>query len=177
MNRTGAVSVVRKILTAVYTLAAVLLQCSVFPRLRLLGAIPEITLCVIVCVSCFEDAGYCSVLAVCAGFVLDTLGSDRFTLSPLLFLLAAAFSIFIRERLWLHRSMLCLISASAAFALGGLKTFILLITRGAPAGPVLLHSVLPQILYGFIVFFPVFLLTWLHHRVFRGRSEQEYRSA
>ena len=92
MNRTGAVSVVRKILTAVYTLAAVLLQCSVFPHLRLFGAIPELTLCVIVCVSCWEDEKFSCILAVCAGFLLDTVGSDKFTLSPLMFLLSSCAS-------------------------------------------------------------------------------------
>lgn len=177
MNRPSAASVVRMILTSIYTLIAVLLQCSVFPRLRLLGAIPEVTFCVVVCCACLEDPRFSCVLAVCAGFVLDTLGSDRYTLSPLLFLLAAAFAVFIKERVYLNGFVKCFAAGSAALLGGALKTFLILIIRGAPAGSVLTHTAIPQFIYGLLILLPVCLLALLHHKTFRPRAEREYRSA
>ena len=43
-----AVNVIRMILSGVYIAAAVLLQCSVFPHIRFLSAIPEVVLCAVV---------------------------------------------------------------------------------------------------------------------------------
>ena len=177
MKKTGVRKIAGMILSAVYTVIAVLLQCSVFPRLRLLGAIPEITLCVTVCVACFEDARFSCVLAVCAGFLLDTVGSDRYTLSPFLFLLAAAFTILLRERINFNKALPCAIAGLTALTAGAVKTTLILAFNGAPVGAVIAKTVLPQLLYGVIVFIPVFLLAALHNRIFQGKADQEYRFA
>ncbi|MBP5207006.1 MAG: hypothetical protein J6330_00945 [Clostridia bacterium] len=170
-----AVNVIRPALTAVYTVAAVLLQCSVFPHIRFLGAIPEITLCVIVCDSCFENEKFSCVLAVCAGFLLDTLGGDGLTLSPLFFLLAAAFSIFLSRRVYFSKVLPAAASGLAALLTGAAKTAVILSLRGAPFGAAVINSAMPQFVYGVIVFVPVFLLTLLHHRIFRDKEREGRR--
>ncbi len=168
MQKKNAAAVMRMILTAVYTAAAVLLQCSVFPHLRLFGAIPELTLCVIVCVSCWEDEKFSCILAVCAGFLLDTVGSDKFTLSPLMFLLSACVSILLAKRVFAGKLIPAVISGGAALAAGAVKTTLILAAKGAPVNAAILHTALPQLLYGAIVFIPVFLLSVLHFRIFRN---------
>lgn len=165
-------AVARMILTAVYTFAAVIMQCSMFPHLRLFGVIPELVLCVIVCVSCFENEKFCCVLAVCAGFLLDTAGGDLYTFSPVIFLLAACLSIVISKRVFSRKLIPASISAAAALTAGAAKTYIILLGSGAPALPALLNTALPQLLYGAIIFMPVFLLTALHHRIFREKNDQ-----
>ena len=171
-----AVNVIRMILSGVYIAAAVLLQCSVFPHIRFLSAIPEVVLCAVVCVSCFENERFACVAAVCAGFVLDTVGGDPLTLSPLLFLLAASFSVFISRRVYFNRFLPCAACALASLFAGAVKTAVILAVRGAPVGSAVTGSALPQFLYGLIVFIPVYLLTALHHRIFRD-GEREGRRA
>jgi rod shape-determining protein MreD len=172
MSRPGFPAILRMTLTAIYTFIAVLIQCSVFPHLRIFGVIPEFTLMVIVCVACREDEKFTSVLAVCAGFLLDTVGSGGFTLSPLLFLLAAAVSIAIKDA-FRNKFAPSLISEAAALTAGAVKTLVLLCIKGAPFAAALAGTVLPQMLYGAIVFFPAYLLTALHYTVFRKSLAQK----
>ena len=168
MRRYNAAAVTRMILTAIYTAAAVLLQCSVFPHLRLFGAIPELTLCVIVCVSCWEDEKFSCILAVCAGFLLDTVGADKFTLSPRMFLLASCVSIILAKRVFSDKLIPAAISGGAALTAGAVKTALILAGKGAPVYAAILKTALPQLLYGAIILLPVFLLSALHFRIFKN---------
>lgn len=163
------------ILTAIYLFAAVLLQCSVFPHLRLLGAIPELTLCAVVCVSCYEDERFACVSAVAAGFLLDTVGADKFTLSPVLFLLAACLSVILSKRMFTVKIIPAAISGAAALTVGAVKTTLILVSKGAPLSAVIVKTALPQLLYGFIVFIFVFLLTALHYRIFKNSFDKKTR--
>ena len=171
MRRVNVAAVVRMVLTSVYTFIAVLLQCSVFPHLRLLGVIPEITLCVIVCVSCCEDERFSCILAAASGFVLDTAGADRFTLSPFMFLAAACVSIILSRRVFSGKVLPAVISGAAALTAGAVKTTLILVSKGAPLTAVIPKTALPQLLYGAIVFIPVFFLCMLHYRIFKNSFE------
>ena len=168
MQRSNAAAIVRMILTAIYTAAAVLLQCSVFPHLRFFGAIPELTLCVIVCVSCREGEKFSCILAVSAGFLLDTVGADKFTLSPLLFLAAACVSIILSKRVFAGKLIPAAISGGAALTAGAIRTTLILVGKGAPLYAVLLKTALPQFAYGAMILLPVFLLSALHYRIFKN---------
>ena len=156
------------ILTSLYVFIAVIAQCSVFPHLRLFGVIPELTLCAVVCVACYEDERVSCIIAVCAGFLLDTVGGDRFTFSPFLFLLAAALSIVLSKHVFGRKILPALISGAAALTFGALKTAVILALSGAPFGSVIIKTALPQLLYGMILLLPVFLLTSLHYRIFKN---------
>lgn len=177
MRRTGFTAILRMVLTSLYTFIAVLLQCSVFPHLRLFGAIPELTLCVIVCVACREDEKFACILAVSAGFLLDTVGADKFTLSPLLFLAAACVSIFLSKHVFSGYLIPAVISGGAALTVGAVKTTLILTGKGAAFSSVIVKTALPQLLYGIIVFIPVFLLCALHYRVFRNSFDMERKRA
>ena len=177
MRRINVAAVARMALTALYTFIAVLMQCSVFPHLRLLGVIPEFTLCVIVCVSCYEDERFCCVLAAVSGFLLDTVGADKFTLSPFMFLAAACVSIILSKRVFSGRILPPVISGAAALTAGAVKTTLILVSKGAALPAVILKTALPQLLYGAIVFVPVFFLTMLHYRIFRNSFEASRKRA
>lgn len=163
------------ILTTVYTLIAVLMQCSVFPHLRFFGAIPEITLCVIVCVSLWEDEKFCCILAVAAGFVLDAVGADSFTLSPVFFLAAACVSIILSKNVFSGKVIPALISGAAALTAGAVKTSLILVGKGAVLQSVMLKTALPQFLYGALILVFVFLFFKLHFRVFKNSFENVKR--
>ena len=171
MRRTGFAAVLRIILTSIYAVVAVIMQCSVFPHLRLFGMIPEFALCAVVCIACFEDEKVSCILAVCAGFLLDTMGGGTFTLSPLLFLIAAALSVFLSKYVFNRSFLSAVISGTAALTVGAVKTSVILIISGAPFLPVLVKTALPQFLYGMILLLPVYLLAALHYRIFKNSFE------
>lgn len=175
MQRVSFAAVLRVILTSVYAALSVILQCSVFPHLRLFGVIPELTLCAVVCIACYEDERVSCVIAVCAGFLLDTVGGDRFTLSPFLFLLAAALSIVLSRLVFRKKILPALISGAAALTVGALKTAVILAASGAAFGSALVKTTLPQLLYGAVILLPVFLLTALHYRIFRYGRESKLK--
>ena len=174
MQRPGFSTVLRILLTSVYVMAAVIMQCSVFPHLRFFGMIPEFTLCVIVCVSCFEDEKVSCIIAVCAGFLLDTAGGGTFTLSPVLFLLAAGLSILLSKHVFARTFLPAVLSGTAALTVGAAKTALILVISGAPLAPVLLKTALPQFIYGMILLLPVYLLSALHYRIFRNSFESRH---
>ena len=173
MQRVSFSVVLRMILTTVYTFAAVLMQCSVFPYLRFHGAIPEVVLCAVVCVACFEKPGFSCILAVCAGFLLDTAGADKMTLSPLLFLSAACLSIILSGNVYSNKIIPAVISGSAALTLGGVRTALMLVHAGAPLSAVMVRTVLPQTAYGAVIFVLVFAVFSLHYRIFRDKDEKK----
>lgn len=166
MHRISAKSVIRVVLTSIFTLAAILMQCSVFPHLRLFGAIPEITVCVLVCTACYENVRFSCILAVAAGFVLDTLGGDGVTVSPVIFLLAVLFTVFLSRRLLGKTFAACALSALAALFAGAVKSVVMLLYKGAsPFRTIVLKTALPQLLYGGIVFIIVFFIAKLYYRL------------
>ncbi len=173
MQRVSFAAVLRVILTFLYVALSVILQCSVFPYLRLFGVIPEFTLCAIVCVACCEDERVSCILAVCAGFLLDTVGGDKYTLSPFLFLLAAALSIILSKNVFSKKILPALISGVTALTVGALKTTLILVISGAPFIPALIKTALPQFVYGMILLLPVFLLTALHYRIFKNSLQSK----
>ena len=160
----------RIILCALYLTAAALIQCSVFPHIKMLGVIPDFALCAVVCVSCFEEKRVCCILAVYTGFILDTAGLAKYMISPLLFLLAAVFAMVLSEKLPSLR-FLC---AAAALLSGSLiSSFFcaaVLSANGAAFSEAVAFSALPQLLYSVTVFIPVWLLSKLHYTVFKNEK-------
>ena len=161
-------AVLRVIITSIFVFASVIAQCSIFPHLRFFGAIPELTLCSVICVACYENERVSCITAVCAGFLLDTVGGDRFTFSPFLFLLAAALSILLSKHVFRRKILPALICGTTALTLGALKTAVILALSGAPFGAALLKTALPQFIYGMILLLPVFLLTALRYGIFKN---------
>lgn len=162
----------RIILCALYLAAAALMQCSLFPHFRLYGAVPDLVLCAIAAVACYEEYPVTCVYAVGAGFLLDTLGNMPFTVSPLLFLITAAIAMAISNKLPRHKIVSALIAALAGVACSCAVTAAILVGKGANAAAVTVHTALPQALYGVIVFVPVYLLTKLHYRIFGVKNEK-----
>ena len=160
----------RIILTSLYLFIAALMQCSVFPHIRLLGAIPDFALCAVVSVSCFEEKRVLCVLAVAAGFLLDLAGGSAYVVSPVLFLLLGAAASAAVDKFPSLRSVCALAVMLAGSALSSVFSAVILSVRGAPFGDAVLHTALPQLLYSAIVFVPVYLLTKLHYTVFKNEK-------
>lgn len=154
-------------LSSLYLLIAILLQCGLFPYFRLFGAVPCVVLCAVVCISVFEDERASCIMALAAGFLLDTVGGGSFTYSPLTFLLAASVSILFSRRLFRGRFLPAAASAAIAIICDSAINVALLLFSGAePFIKIAVGTGLPQILYGCLVFLPVWLLTLLHYKIF-----------
>ena len=170
MQKAAVYRYARIILCAVYLTAAALIQCSVFPHIRLLGVIPDIALCAVAAVACFEEPRVSCVFAVYTGFLLDVAGGAPYMISPVLFLLAAVISLAIRDRLPSMR----LLSASAAALFCTLINCAvcaaILASKGAGLYEAALHTALPELLYSAIVFIPVYLLSKLHYTIFKNEK-------
>ena len=170
MKKAAVYRFARIILTAIYLFAAALMQCSVFPHIRLLSVIPDFALCAVVCVSCFEEKRVFTVLAVAVGFLLDIAGAATYVISPVLFLLSAVIACVMSEK---FPSLRLLSAAAGTFFGSALSSVIcaaILKTKGAPFFEAVLCTALPQLLYTAIVFAPVYLLTKLHYTVFRNEK-------
>ena len=170
MQKAALYRYARIILSAIYLTAAALIQCSVFPHIRLLGVIPDFALCAVACVSCFEEKRVSCVFAVSVGFLLDVAGGAVYVFSPAVFLLVCAVALIIRDRLPTPR----VVSAASAVLTGalitGVITAVILSAKGAPFSEAFIHTSLPEILYTAIVFFPTYLLTKLHYTVFKNEK-------
>ena len=160
----------RIILCALYLTAAALIQCSVFPHIKMLGVVPDFALCAVACVSCFEEKRVCCILAVAAGFLLDTAGYARYMISPVLFLLSAVLAIVLSEK---FPSLRFLSAAAASFSgalISGFFCAAILAKNGAAFHEAVAFTALPQLLYSMTVFIPVYLLVKLHYTVFKNEK-------
>lgn len=169
MRKSNVKAAARVVLTSLYILIAVFLQTGLFPYFTLLGAVPNLVLCAVVCVSIFENERVSCITALLAGFLLDTVGGGA-TLSPLLFVLAASCSIFFSRKVLRPGITSAMLSAAAALAADALITALIIVVtqNGASFPSALLRSSLPGALYSAIVFFPTYLLTRLHYRIFKA---------
>lgn len=170
MQKAAVYRYARIILCAVYLTAAALIQCSVFPHIRLLGVIPDIALCAVAAVACHEEMRVSCVFAVYTGFLLDVAGGAPYMISPVLFLLAAVISIAFSHKFPSLKLTSALIAASFCETINCVFCAVILAAKGAPFAEAVLHTSLPQFLYTALVFIPVYLLVKLHYTVFKNEK-------
>lgn len=72
----------RLLIYGALTLLLCVAQCSFFASLHILPATPDLVLGLVVCVLLFDSPKAASVVSLCAGTLLDALGTSGFFLSP-----------------------------------------------------------------------------------------------
>lgn len=148
----------------VFLLLVAALQTSLFSRIRLFGAVPDVMLCAVLCISYFCGRYTGGIVGIAAGFLTEALSSTGISLLPFCYFLLGYFVghyarvvspkrftnyVFFLAAALLYRSAVTVLSASLSYALFNLPQL-------------LLHAVLPELLYtaiaGCILYAPVKLL-------------------
>lgn len=148
----------------IFLLLAVTLQTSLFSRMRLFGAVPDMMLCAVLCISYFCGRYTGGIVGIAAGFLTDALGSTGISLLPFCYFLLGYFVghyargvspkrftnyVFFLAASLMYRAAVTVVSASLSYEFLNLPQL-------------LLHAVLPELLYtaivGCILYAPVKLL-------------------
>ncbi len=134
-------------------LLVAVLQTSLFPRMRLLGAIPDLALCAVLCISYFCGRYTGGIVGIVAGFLVEALGSVGISLLPLCYFILGYLAgyyaravnpkrftnyVFYLAAALVYRATVTVAAASLSYEFLHLPQL-------------LLHSVLPEMLYTAIV--------------------------
>lgn len=170
MKKAAVYRYARIILCAVYLAAAALIQCSVFPHIRMFGVIPDFALCAASAVSCYEENRVSCVLAAVTGFLLDIAGGAPYMISPALFLLASVIALAFSRKFPTLRFFSAATAALVCELISCAVCTVILSTKGAAFSDALAYTALPQLLYTVTVFIPAYLLVKLHYTVFKNEK-------
>ncbi len=75
------------ILLAVTLILVATLQVSLFSRFRLLGAVPDLMICTVLCFAYFDGLHTGAIAGIAGGFLIEAIGSTGVILLPLFYLL------------------------------------------------------------------------------------------
>ncbi len=67
------------------------IQVCIFPRFKFLGTVADAMLCTVVIVAFFSNEKEASIFGLCAGIVIEAMGSTGISLLPLIYFLTAYF--------------------------------------------------------------------------------------
>ncbi len=161
--QTRARSVRYTLLVSLLLIVMAVLQVTVFSRYRLLGAVPDLMICTVLCLSFFCGRYVGAVSGIGAGFLIEAIGSHGITLLPLCYFLIgylighyAKGSVrrsFLAYLPYLATVLLLRMAITYFYACINYKTIHLL--------QILLQSVLPELLVtaiaGCVIYFPMLL--------------------
>ena len=71
---------------AVLLLVGAVLQTSVFGKLTYIGAVPDIMLCIVLCISYFNGRHNGAITGLAAGALIETMASSGIVLLPLFYM-------------------------------------------------------------------------------------------
>ena len=72
---------------ALLILAGALLQTSAFGRLTHIGAVPDIMLCIVLCIAYFNGRHHGAITGIAAGALIETMASSGVVLLPLFYMI------------------------------------------------------------------------------------------
>ena len=149
-----------------------LLQCSFFPELSFLPAIPNLTLGALVTVSLFDTRETALISAIASGFLLDTLGSSGLSLTPLFFLLIAAVFSGMAKKILPSFITYAVLMLPASFC-GALYTLLMLKINGgtAPLGGLITSTLLPELILTLVFSLPLCIPAKLISRFVDAKSK------
>ena len=84
--QTRSVAVRYIVLIGLLLVAAAVLQVSFFSRFRLFGAVPDLMICTVLCLSFFSGRYTGAITGIAGGFLIEAIGSSGLTLLPLFYL-------------------------------------------------------------------------------------------
>ena len=152
-------------------------QTTVCPRFRFFGAVPDITLGLLICLAVVEGEYLTAALAVTAGFVLESLGGGAISYMPVFFFVSVCFTFWFTQKVLGKKWWTMLLTALIVFAAEGLITAILVRIRFPEASffAALLHTSLPQLLYSEFSFVFIYIFVRLYDFIFREHHRRAGR--
>ena len=158
-NRSAVIRYV--ICTVLLLLLAAVLQVTLLSKFRLLGVLPDLMLCTVVCVAFFCGRYMGAITGIAGGFLIYALGSPGITLLPLVYFLCGYITGHYAKSVGEvgYLSFVGYISASAAIrvVVSGICSF--LEHSDLRFFHLLLHTLLPEFLLtlilGLILYFPL----------------------
>lgn len=136
-------------------------QTSLFPSIRILGATPDLALCTVLCISYFCGRYTGGIVGIVAGFLVEALGSVGISLLPLCYFIFGYFAGYYARAVNPKRFTNYLFYLAAALVFRAAVTVAAASLNYAILNlpQLLLHSVMPELLYtaivGCILYFPM----------------------
>ena len=152
-------------------------QTTFCPRFRFFGAVPNITLGLLICLSVVEGEYLSAALSVTAGFVLDALGGGSISYMPIFFLAAVSFTFFFTQKVLGKKWWMVLICGVIVFLADALITACLVLIRypGTNFFTAFYHTSLPQLLYSEFSLIFIYGFVRLYDRIFREHHRRAGR--
>lgn len=157
-----------------YTLASgcllvllAVLQVSFFSRFRVLGAAPDLMIVAVLGIAYFSGPYAGAINGIAAGFLIEAIGSSGITLLPLCYLLCGYLvGYYARSNPKTYPTYLIYLGVTLLYRAVITVLYASLTYRDLRLPPVLLYSVLPELLLtaiaGLVIFFPMRLFCgWL----------------
>ena len=148
---------------ALLILVGAILQTSAFGRLTHIGAVPDIMLCIVLCISYFNGRYHGAIVGIAAGALIETMASSGIVLLPLFYMifgyLAGHYARAIQPKRFIPYLFYLMF---ALFLRAGLTIlYACLIYQNIHLLQILLHAVLPEMLAtaiaGICLYFPLML--------------------
>ena len=152
----------RLLIYSALTLLLCVTQCSFFSSLHILPATPDLVLGLVVCVLLFDSPKAATVVALCAGALLDALGTSGFFLSPVYYFVICLI-LFLPASKMLPRFVSLCVLLLPSLAIRALFTLLCMTLHDGAlpslslAGPTLLFEILMTVLFC-LPFYPFFRL-------------------
>ena len=154
-------------------LVTALLQVTLLSRYRLIGAVPDLMICTVLCLAFFGGRYMGAVTGIAAGVIIESIGSTGIVLLPLCYLfcgyIAGYFAKTLNQRNFV--SYLVYLALTLLFRAVITLLYACMTYRDVNLPIILLQSVLPEMLVtaiaGLILYFPI---GWFTTRI--GKSNR-----
>ena len=139
-----------------------IIQCSFFAQLKILPAVPDLILGLVVGIAMLDSQKAAVVCGIGAGFVIDAIGSSGLSLSPLFYMLIGALCGALAKKM-LPRFISWVVNLLVFSATKALFTMlnIFLLPGGFSFKDTLLSILLPEFVCTFIICLPIYFIVKL----------------
>lgn len=158
-NRARAVKFV--LTETILFLAVIVLQTTLFARIRLFGAVPDLCFVTLILISYFCGKEVGAITGIAAGFAVDALGSVGISLLPVLYLFCGYLFGYFTRAIYPKRYISYLVVLAAAIPVRMVITFIYICINYNTIhlleiiGRVLLPEAATTALFGVVLYFPL----------------------
>ena len=149
------------LLVGLLLIATAVLQVSLFSRHRLLGAVPDLMICTVLCLSYFSGRYMGAVTGIAAGFLIEAIGSTGIVILPVCYLFLGYLVGNYAKTLGPRSYVSYLIYLAITLGYRAMITVLLscMSYRTVHLPKILLYSVLPELLVtaiaGCLLYFPL----------------------
>ena len=143
-------------------------QVSFFGRIRIFGAVPDLMLCCVLCVSYFCGKYRGTVFGIAAGFLIETMGSQGISLLPVVYMLCGYIAGHYSRAILPKRYSFYLLLLGCGLVVRAATTIVYacITYQYIHLPQILLYSVLPEVggtaIVGCVIYFPMMMFCkWL----------------